>query len=123
MNETRKAIMDIFEPFTAESRSIALVGHDIRQDVKFLATLDVDLLRLKGLIRQFDSQALHRHWTKSSNGRGLHSVLNDLEIASKNLHNAGNDAYYTLWATVALAVKQKEDDEKAAKNQQNDSIL
>lgn len=40
-------------------------------------------------------------------GRSLGAVLNDLEISHTYLHNAGNDAVYTMQAMLALAIEAR----------------
>jgi hypothetical protein len=42
---------------------------------------------------------------RDSNPRNLGSILAELGIIGWNLHNAGNDATYTLQAMIAIAVK------------------
>ncbi|KAM5351321.1 hypothetical protein ACJ41O_004044 [Fusarium nematophilum] len=112
--ETGKAIMAVLDPYLKDSRNIAIVGHDIKQDIKYLKTLGVDLVVLTDLMDPVDTQDIHQAWRNSPNGRGLGSVLSDLKITSKNLHNAGNDAYFTLCAMLGIAVEaiREEEDKK-----------
>ncbi|OBT84916.1 hypothetical protein VE02_06573, partial [Pseudogymnoascus sp. 03VT05] len=48
---------------------------------------------------------MYRAFRREPNNSGLGKVLADLDIAGWDLHNAGNDAVYTLQAMVAIAVK------------------
>ena len=48
---------------------------------------------------------MYRSLKREQNPRSLGSVLADLDIMGWNLHNAGNDAAYTLQAMLAIAVK------------------
>jgi len=58
---------------------------------------------------------MHQHYRKLSQGRGLSDVLNDVDIHHKHLHNAGNDANYTLKASIACGLAYaKQQGEKAA---------
>ncbi|KAH7162389.1 hypothetical protein B0J13DRAFT_535844 [Dactylonectria estremocensis] len=100
----RKAIMAILEPHT--SRNLVLVGHDIAQDIKYFDTLGIHLLDLKNFTRQVDTQEMCQAWQNETQGRGLGKILSQLEIPSKNLHNAGNDAYYTVCAMFGIAIEQ-----------------
>jgi hypothetical protein len=48
---------------------------------------------------------MYRAFRREPNNSGLGKVLSDLDIAGWDLHNAGNDAVYTLQAMLAIAVK------------------
>jgi hypothetical protein len=56
------------------------------------------------MIGKLDSQVLHQAWQDSDSKRSLSTVLNDLEFRHTHLHNAGNDAVYTLRAVIGLAI-------------------
>lgn len=43
---------------------------------------------------------------RDSNPRNLGSILAELDITGWNLHNAGNDAVYTLQTMIAISIKQ-----------------
>ncbi|KAH3681600.1 hypothetical protein WICPIJ_007474 [Wickerhamomyces pijperi] len=69
-----------------------LVGHDIKGDIKWLKQLGI---QLPVNVKSLDTQII----TKLSNGSdqlGLGKVLNRYDIPHSFLHNAGNDAYFTL---------------------------
>ena len=83
-----------------------LVGHDAKQDIQYLSSMGIDLLGMNGVVRVLDSQIIHQAWKSVDNGRGLESVLADLGVFSRNLHNAGNDAVFTLRALIGVAVEQ-----------------
>lgn len=55
------------------------------------------------MIGEVDTKDIYQAWKNEANGRGLNHVLSALKIQSKNLHNAGNDAYYTLCAAILVA--------------------
>ncbi|KAH7170293.1 hypothetical protein EDB81DRAFT_774995 [Dactylonectria macrodidyma] len=111
--DVRRAIMAILAPYINASRNLVLVGHDISQDIRYLETLGIRLVNLKNLTRQVDTQEMCQAWQNETQGRGLGKILSQLEIPSKNLHNAGNDAYYTVCAMFGIAVAQiREQEEK-----------
>ena len=87
-------------------RDLVLVGHDTKQDIQYLASIGVDVSDMKSITRMLDSQAIHQGWKDSDNGRGLEGVLTDLGMASKNLHNAGNDAVFTLRALIGVSIEE-----------------
>ncbi|KAF4470923.1 qde-2-interacting protein [Fusarium albosuccineum] len=112
--KTGEAIMGVLDPYLNDSRNIVIVGHDINQDIKYLGTLGIDLLVLTNLVNPVDTKDIHQAWRDSTQGRGLSSVLSELGITSKNLHNAGNDAYYTLCAMLGIALEHvREEEEKS----------
>ena len=46
-----------------------------------------------------------RYLTDENNPRNLATILAELGITAWNLHNAGNDAVYTLQALIAIVIK------------------
>lgn len=104
-NQLTAAIDRVLKPYLDKSRAIVLVGHDIEQDLRYLESVGMRIRELKGASRMADSQLLHQSWKQDNNGRGLSSVLADLGIESRNLHNAGNDAVYTLRALMGVAIE------------------
>ncbi|KAM0436789.1 hypothetical protein ACHAPT_002500 [Fusarium lateritium] len=115
--KTKNAIMAVVNPYLKDSRNIAIVGHDINQDIKYLKSLGIEVDALANSYPPIDTKDIHQSWTNSTNGRGLSSVLLELGIASKHLHNAGNDAYYTLCAMVGIALEGlRTEDEKSEMN-------
>ena len=69
-----------------------LIGHNIKADIKFLKGVSTKKLNLP----IFDTQLIYKQATLSENIFGLVRVLDEIGIPHSNLHNAGNDAYYTL---------------------------
>ncbi|KAH6998759.1 hypothetical protein BKA56DRAFT_665310 [Ilyonectria sp. MPI-CAGE-AT-0026] len=117
--DVRKEIMAILAPYLDASRNIVIVGHDIRQDLRWISTLGVDLLTLKKVVGQVDTQDMYQAWRNETNGRGLGKVLSDLGIPSKNLHNAGNDAYYTVCVMFGIALEQIREHEAKLKEKED----
>jgi DNA polymerase III alpha subunit (gram-positive type) len=110
--------MNIFNPYVFCQREIIVVGHDVRQDIAYFNEIGIDLRALAGLKEPIDTQEIHQAWCSSTNGRGLVAVLNDLNIPSKHLHNAGNDAHYTLCAMLGIALAEVRGNEE-----QNNEML
>lgn len=83
---------------------VALVGHALSCDLAFLRRAKVrhSRDRIKAAILDgvphYDLQGLHRHWECNWKASSLEAVCSSLEIPTKALHNAGNDAAYTLEA-------------------------
>ena len=88
-----------------EKRNIILVGHDISQDINYLQRLGYNPLNLSTLLEIIDTASLYRALTRDNNPRSLGTILLDLGIAGWNLHNAGNDAAYTLQALLGIAIR------------------
>lgn len=69
-----------------------LIGHNINADIKFLKSVSFKKLDMP----IFDTQIIYKQAILSEQILGLVRVLDAMEIPYSNLHNAGNDAYYTL---------------------------
>lgn len=82
-----------------------LVGHDLPADIAFLRQLGYDPGNLSNLLECTDTTHMYRAFRREPHNSGLGKILADLDIAGWDLHNAGNDAVYTLQAMVAIAVK------------------
>ncbi|GAB7339866.1 hypothetical protein MBLNU457_6399t1 [Dothideomycetes sp. NU457] len=89
----------------SEKRNIIFVGHNPGADIAFLKQMGYDMNTLSNLVEVMDTALLHRCLTQEVNPRSLGNVLADLDIAGWNLHNAGNDAFFTLEAMLAICVK------------------
>lgn len=75
------------------------------------------MCEFKNLVGEVDTKDIFQAWKNDSNGRGLHYVLSVLNVPSKNLHNAGNDAYYTLCAAVLVAREAHREEQERMKPQ------
>ncbi|KAI5465547.1 hypothetical protein BGZ63DRAFT_437148 [Mariannaea sp. PMI_226] len=118
-SHVREEIMKILTPYIDTDRPIILVGHDIQCDITWVSTFGIDLLSLRNFSGLLDTKDMFQGWRNEKNPRGLGRVLEDLDIPSKNLHNAGNDAYYTVCAMLGIAfeeVRKSEDTDKAEEN-------
>jgi len=59
--------------------------------------------------------------TRDVNPRNLGTVLAELDIIGWNLHNAGNDAAYTLQAMVKIAIKHLDDRKKMKETKEKET--
>jgi DNA polymerase III alpha subunit (gram-positive type) len=99
------------DPSTEEdpNRTIILVGHDVEADINFLLTIGYNLRNLSTLTETVDTSCMWRYLKQEDNPRNLASILAESGIVAWNLHNAGNDAVYTLQAMLAIAINDMVD--------------
>ncbi|OXV07023.1 hypothetical protein Egran_05211 [Elaphomyces granulatus] len=110
--------------YKMRTRSIVFVGHDTRPDIRYLRLLGSTLfdtptetplptnpsvepdnpcaMQRPKFLEALDTGTLFRILKRQNNSSALGYVLYDLGINSRNLHNAGNDARYTLEAMVRI---------------------
>ena len=94
------------EALISRQRNNVLVGHAIQNELKILKILNFDLdLSIIGIL---DTQRLALQTRSDSPGR-LRDLLRDLQCPYRHLHNAGNDAHFTLRALLLLAVRSYSD--------------
>ncbi|PHH63601.1 hypothetical protein CDD81_5693 [Ophiocordyceps australis] len=100
------AVMNILGPYLHNGPGYVLfVGHNVDSDIRYLSQIGIDIMGFPAVVGKVDTQDLHQVWFSPDRVKSLESVLADLGIFSSNLHNAGNDAVYTLRAMIALAVR------------------
>jgi hypothetical protein len=75
------------------------------KDVDYLRQLGYDPYNLSNLQELIDTSSMYRAFQREPNPRNLGSVLTNIDIAGWYLHNAGNDAVYTLQAMIAIAMR------------------
>jgi hypothetical protein len=80
-------------------RDVIVVGHGLGNDDKYLRTLGFSFRSTPNVIGETDTQRLASTRTQLS----LNKLLATLQIEAVNLHNAGNDAVYTMQALVKMA--------------------
>ncbi|KAK3375320.1 hypothetical protein B0H63DRAFT_482574 [Podospora didyma] len=92
---------------SGEKRPVVLVFHESKEDVKYLRTLGYDISGAKNVIDLADTREMHQYIQRELTSTKLQTILGSLNISCRYLHNAGNDAAYTLRAMIALAVKKR----------------
>lgn len=76
-----------------------LLGHNIKADIQFLRKASVKKVDLP----VFDTQIIFQQYKVVDYCSSLQKVMEDLQMPHENLHNAGNDAFYTLEVFKRLA--------------------
>lgn len=98
---------------TAESelslqpRKVILVGHGLKNDTDYLKSLGFSLAAYKNVTHKMDTQTLAGGSKKTQ--IGLERLILALGIKPDNLHNAGNDAAYTLQALLLIGYQHNAD--------------
>ena len=110
-----RTVSDCFRPpygknstdikYPLENRNVVLVGHDINQDINYLRKLGISLATFSSITDTVDSASLYSAYSHDPNSRKLGHILAEFDLMGWHLHNAGNDAVYTLWAVLAVCVK------------------
>lgn len=80
-----------------ENRGGAFVGHHISSDIKWLKDANIEINPNTPVV---DTHNLYSY--SRSRGGTLRGILRMLNIPHALLHNAGNDAYYTILAAMAI---------------------
>ena len=89
-----------------ERRTIVFVGHNVSQDISYLRQIGFSLSNYGNvIIDNIDTAQMFRAYCKEPEARSLGTMLNYFDLQGWYLHNAGNDAVYTLWAMLAICVK------------------
>lgn len=84
------------------SRKLILVGHGLSNDTTFMKALQFAPNAKGHVLQEIDTQKIAG---SKKNTVGLSRMMRGLGIETSNLHNAGNDAAYTLQGLVLLAVQ------------------
>ncbi|CAI7580420.1 unnamed protein product [Penicillium glandicola] len=97
-------------PHKNQKRTVILVGLDLYGDIAHLqragSQVFINLNETSSVIREtIDVAQLYRVAAGEDQGPGLRTLLGFLNILGLDLHNAGNDAYYTLHALVRLMLR------------------
>lgn len=79
-------------------QDLCLVGHNIAADINYLKSH----INLRSNLHIFDTQTTFKHLELSLTNSNLENILKSYSIDYSNLHNAGNDAYYTLAAFLKM---------------------
>lgn len=79
---------------------VALVGHDVKADITYLKQLGVDL---PPMLPIYDTRDLDgARCSDPSRQSGLTNLCFDLGLSPSMMHNAGNDAHWTMQAFIVL---------------------
>ncbi|UPX18159.1 uncharacterized protein EKO05_0008469 [Ascochyta rabiei] len=89
-----------------EKRNIIFLGHDTLGDVRYLQTLGYDPMKVDNLLEALDTAVMYRVWRREQNPASLGRILYDFDIAGYKLHNAGNDAVFTMQAMLGMCVRE-----------------
>lgn len=92
-----------------QKRNLVLVGHNPAADIKYLKDLGVSIFNRPSstetvFLDTVDTAEVFRVSRGEMSARSLGNILTGLGIMGWYLHNAGNDARYTMEAMVALVL-------------------
>ncbi|KAF1970212.1 hypothetical protein BU23DRAFT_474851 [Bimuria novae-zelandiae CBS 107.79] len=121
LEDAREAVVSCFQsPFCAaprdahanhdnghrDKRNLIFLGHDTLTDVKYLQNLGFDPLGLPNILEAQDSANIYRVWRREEQITKLGKILERFKIDHFGLHNAGNDAVYTVQSFLAVCVRE-----------------
>ncbi|PVH98438.1 hypothetical protein DM02DRAFT_531085 [Periconia macrospinosa] len=89
-----------------EERNLIFLGHDTLSDVRYLQSLGFDPLAQPTVLETQDTAVLYRVWRRELQPSNLGRILYDFDIPGFNLHNAGNDAVFTVQAMLGTCVRE-----------------
>jgi hypothetical protein len=81
-----------------EKRNIIFLGHDTLSDIRYLQQLGYDPMKVETIIEAMDTAKIYQAWRREAQPTNLGKILFDFDIIAWKLHNAGNDAMYTVSA-------------------------
>ncbi|TKA26874.1 hypothetical protein B0A50_04320 [Salinomyces thailandicus] len=90
-------------PVGDKARRVVYVAHGASSDTAYMKQVGFNLAADANVAKTIDTQTIYGGSKKHP--VGLHRMLLSLNIEPTNLHNAGNDAAYTLQAMVSMALK------------------
>jgi hypothetical protein len=90
----------------SEKRNVILLGHDTVSDIKYLQNLGYDPLKVQSIIEALDTAIMYQVWRREYQATNLGKILYSFDIRAWALHNAGNDAAFTIQAMLAVAVRE-----------------
>ncbi|KAF1844507.1 uncharacterized protein K460DRAFT_404802 [Cucurbitaria berberidis CBS 394.84] len=89
-----------------EKRNIIFLGHDTLGDVKYLQQLGYDPMMVENILEALDTSVMYRVWRREQQPTSLGKILLAFDIPGFHLHNAGNDAAFTVQAMLAICVRE-----------------
>ena len=90
---------------------VILVGYDVAADIKYLTEVGFEVTRM--IADCIDTSDLYKASRRDGRQSALSTLLLQYGIAAKHLHNAGNNASYTLRVIVAIALDDSQDKKNA----------
>jgi hypothetical protein len=103
------ALPAFFDGPDKKLRPLVLVGHSLASDIQYLELADVHIIDESDGKPQFtdriDTATSFMIIRGETEPRSLGAVIGELGMTGWNLHNAGNDARYTMQVLVAMLVK------------------
>ncbi|KAL4916315.1 hypothetical protein BDW62DRAFT_218806 [Aspergillus aurantiobrunneus] len=113
-NDVSSTVQNIFANPTfldvpdQEFRPLVLVGHSLDADIQYLQLTNVHIIEgssgASKFIDRIDTASFFQFIRGELEPRSLGAVIGELGMTGWNLHNAGNDACYTMQALVAMLV-------------------
>jgi hypothetical protein len=88
-----------------EVRNLVIVGHDLGQDVNYCRKIGFDIFNRGNIHDRLDTSSMYRAYQNDPNATSLGRILYDFDLVGWHLHNAGNDAVYTIQAMLAICVR------------------
>ena len=85
-----------------EKYKVVLVGHDVSADIRYFNKIGLDIVEM--VSDCLDTSNLYKASNRDNRQYSLSALLLRYGIAARNLHNAGNDARFTLYVMVAIAL-------------------
>ncbi|KAF1830103.1 hypothetical protein BDW02DRAFT_534828 [Decorospora gaudefroyi] len=89
-----------------EMRNIIFLGHDTLGDIRYLQQLGYDPSKVENILESMDTAIMYRVWHRDEQITKLGKILADFDIIGWKLHNAGNDAVYTVQAMLGICVRE-----------------
>jgi hypothetical protein len=96
---TLKEIIDALKKDIYREAPIVFIGHSVQGDIRYLKEIGVELPSTAII---FDTALLYQAISGEDQTTNLGKMLDELQIDHFFLHNAGNDAHYTLEAFLAM---------------------
>ena len=87
---------------SGETYKVVLVGHDVSADIRYFNKIGLEFEEM--FSDRIDTSNLYKASNRDDRQHSLSALLLRYGIAAQNLHNAGNDARYTLCVMVAIAL-------------------
>lgn len=98
-------------PTSTGTCKVVLVGHNVVADIKYLKDAGFEVASL--ITDCIDTANLFRASNRDGSQNALDTLLLRYGIAAKNLHNAGNDAHFTLRLMMAVALDEHQNRKQA----------